>query len=168
MPHPTERRKWLEELQQAHAKLDQTLADLDDAAAARLRCFEDPPWTARDVVAVRLWWTQRVTRWVRDGQRGRTPTTPAPGYGWKQTPALNAETVARSRGRSLASLRTALRQAVQRTLSTAEGLSHQELFEPGAFEWAGSWPVSRWIAVNTTRQYRTARTAIRRAIAQRG
>lgn len=30
--------------------------------------------------------------------------------------------------------------------------------------WAGKWPISRWVSINTTRQYVTARTYIRRAI----
>jgi hypothetical protein len=51
-------------------------------------------------------------------------------------------------------------------LSTIDSLSDPELLEAGAFEWAGKWPLARWISINTARQYDTARTFIRRALRQ--
>jgi len=45
-----------------------------------------------------------------------------------------------------------------------DALDDNELLEPRVFEWAGSYPIARWISINTVRQYTTARTFIRRAV----
>jgi hypothetical protein len=49
-------------------------------------------------------------------------------------------------------------------LATIDGLDDTQLLEVGVFEWAGRYPISRWISLNTARQYTTARTFIRRAL----
>jgi hypothetical protein len=43
-------------------------------------------------------------------------------------------------------------------------LNDRQLLAPHVFDWAGKWPISRWIAINTARQYTTARTYIRRIV----
>jgi hypothetical protein len=131
-----------------------------------LPCVDD--WTVKDLLAVRAWWTDHVVLWVRAGQRGECPTTPAPSYGWNETPRLNADIVRRARRRSFRSIRAQLERGAARVLSTIDGLDDAELLHVGVFEWAGKWPVSRWISVNTARQYVTARAFIRRAVRRKG
>ncbi len=53
-------------------------------------------------------------------------------------------------------------------LATIDALDDRELLEVGFFDWAGKWPISRWISLNTARQYTTARSFVRRALRARG
>ena len=47
----------------------------------------------------------------------------------------------------------------------AAELDDRELLESAVFEWAGpKYPVRRWLSLNTSRQYETARTLIRRTL----
>jgi hypothetical protein len=46
-------------------------------------------------------------------------------------------------------------------------VDNRELFDRGVFEWAGRYPMARWISINTARQYVTARTYGRRAVRER-
>lgn len=144
------------------------LSDELDAAGpgvARLPCFDD--WNVRDLLAVRTWWTERVVDWIEAGQRAQTPITPAPGYGWKETPRLNRDVVEAARRKSIREIRERLRAGYERVLATIDSLDDRELLEVGAFAWAGKNPLSRWISINTARQYTTARTFVRRALRRR-
>ena len=96
--------------------------------------------------------------------RGDNPVTPAEGYRWKDTPRLNADIVKKCRRESYRSLRQRLERGFTRTMQVIESLDDHELLGSGVFAWAGSYPVSRWLSINTARQYTTARTFIRRAM----
>ena len=129
---------------------------------AEIPCVDE--WSVKDLLEVRAWWTERVIDWVEAGKRGETPITPAPGYRWNETPRLNNDVVAENRHRSYRSVRARLERGYRRVVDTIASLDDSELLEAGVFPWAGKYPISRWISINTTRQYLTARTYIRRAI----
>lgn len=150
------------------ASFEKLRIELDNGGPelAKLPCVGD--WSVKDLLAVRAWWTDNVIIWVQAGQRGECPTTPATAYGWNETPRLNADIVRRARHRSYRSIRAQLERGAARVLSTIDGLGDAELLDVGVFAWAGKWPVSRWVSVNTARQYVTARTFIRRAVRRKG
>ncbi len=161
MPIPKTRAELTDSVRSTFAKLD---AELDAAGprAGSIPCIDD--WRIKDLLAVRAWWTENVIDWVEAGRRGESPVTPAAGYRWHETPRLNADVVTRCRRESYRSIRARLKNGYQRVMRTIEALDDHELLDVGAFAWAGKYPISRWISLNTTRQYTTARTFIRRAL----
>ena len=165
MPIPKTRTELTDYLGSTYAKLRAEL----DAAGPRLGsmpCVDD--WSVKDLLAVRVWWTEHVIDWVEAGIRGEKPVTPAEGYRWKDTPRLNADIVKSCRRDSYRSLRGRLAQGYPRAMQVIESLDDHELIDSGVFAWAGSYPISRSISINTARQYTTARTLIRRALRERG
>ncbi len=161
MPIPKTRADLTDLVATTFAKLR---TDLDEAGpeAGDLPCVDD--WSVKDLLAVRAWWTERVVDWIEAGRAGEHPVTPAAGYGWSETPRLNADIVAAAREESFGEIRERLEAAYRRVLSTIDALDDRELLDTGVFEWAGKWPLARWISINTARQYTTARTHIRRAL----
>ncbi len=137
--------------------------ELDDLGprAGNLPCTDE--WRLVDLLAVRAWWTESVLDWVAAGRRGSKPITPAVGYRWNETPRLNADIVRAARRESLAGVRGRLDRGYRRALRTIERLDDRQLLGVGVFEWAGKYPIARWLSLNTARQYATARTLIRRA-----
>ena len=127
-----------------------------------MRCIDD--WTVKELLAVRTWWTENVVGWVVEWRRGRSPVTPAPGYRWNETPRLNNDIAKRARRESYASVRERLDKGYSKVLKLVDSLSDHELLDTGVFPGAGSYPVRRWISLNTVRQYTTARSFIRRAV----
>jgi hypothetical protein len=127
-----------------------------------LICVDE--WSVKDLLAVRAWWTENVIDWIEAGRRGEIPTTPAGGYRWNETPRLNADVVEAARRESYRSVLARLERGFERTVRTIDALDDTELLEVGVFKWAGKYPISRWISINTARQYTTARTFIRRAL----
>jgi len=161
MPIPKTRAELTSQIRSSYAKLR---TELDEAGSgiAKLPCVDD--WSVKDLLAVRTWWTEHVINWVEAGIRGETPTTPAPGYRWSETPRLNTDVVIKNRRESYHSIRAGLKKGYRRVMETIDSLDDTELLEVGVFPWAGKYPISRWISINTTRQYLTARKYIRRAI----
>ena len=143
---------------------DKLRIELDGAGprAGGIPCVDD--WTVKDLLAVRVWWTENVVAWIEAGRRGETPVTPAEGYGWNETPRLNADIVRRSKRQSYRSILERLERGYRQVLRVIDVLDDRELLDVGAFSWAGKYPVARWLSINTTRQYTTARTFVRRAL----
>lgn len=129
------------------------------AAIADTECVDG--WTVKQLLAVRHWWTANILDWIETGQRGGYPVTPAKGYGWSETPRLNDDIASRASGRPADAVWQDLRAEYDRLLATIAGLDDRALLEPGVFDWAGRYPIARWISLNTARQYRTARRYIR-------
>ena len=57
-----------------------------------------------------------------------------------------------------------MERGFERVMRTIDSLDDRELLDVGVFGWAGKYPISRWISINTARQYATARTFIRRSL----
>jgi hypothetical protein len=164
MPIPKTRTELIELVTTSYSKLRTELENVD-SEMAKLPCVDD--WSVKDLLAVRAWWTERVVDWIEAGRRGESPTTPAPGYGWNETPRLNGDLVEESREEQYRTILDRLERGFKRVLATINALDDNELLEAGIFKWAGKWPISRWISINTSRQYTTALAYIRRALRQR-
>jgi hypothetical protein len=161
MPIPKTRSELIDLLTTSYARLREEL-EAAGPRAGGLPCIGE--WSVKDLLAVRAWWTESVVEWIETGRRGKTPTTPAPGYAWKETPRLNSDLVRKARKQSYRKIRERLELGYARVRAIIDALDDRELLDVGAFEWAGKWPISRWISLNTVRQYTTARTFIRRAL----
>lgn len=161
MPMPKSRAELQDEVRSSYAALEETL-EAAGVRAGGVDCVDG--WSVKDLLAVRAWWTERVVDWVEQGLSGQAPVTPAEGFRWSETPQLNARTVRETRRESYRSIRGRLDDGYERLLRLIDRLGDAELLNVGAFAWAGKYPVSRWLSINTTRQYTTARTHIRRAM----
>lgn len=161
MPIPRTRAELVNYVRTTFEKLRVEL-DAAGPGVSDIHCVED--WTVKDLLAVRVWWTESVIDWVEAGRRGESPITPAQGYRWKETPRLNADVVKKCRSETYDSIRDRLERGYERVMLAIDSLDDHELLDVGAFAWAGNYPISRWISINTARQYTTARAFIRRAL----
>lgn len=161
MPVPRTRADLVAQIESSFAKLT---AELDRGGPELGVLMVTASWTVEDLLVVRLWWTQRLVEWIEAGRRGEVPSLPADGYGWHDTPRLNDTIVEAAQDLDLATLRVRLEARVVHVLRTVDVLDDRALLDAGVFPWAGTWPVARWVSVNTARQYTTARTLIRKAV----
>ncbi len=165
MPIPSTRVELVDQITAAYAKLQDEVQSAGPEIAA-LACVDE--WSVKDLLAVRAWWTHSVIDWVEAGKRGKPLALPAPGYLWNETPRLNGEIVAATSNDTFDAILQRLDQGFARVIKCVDSLSDHELLDVGVFEWAGKWPVSRWVSLNTGRQYTTARTFIRKSLRNRG
>jgi hypothetical protein len=127
-----------------------------------LPCTDD--WSVRELLAVRAWWTESVVDWVNQGKKGKSPITPAKGYSWSETPKLNQSIANRAKKESYASVKKRLEKGYSKLMKLIDSMNDKQFLEVGTYEWAGKYPIARWLSLNTTRQYATARTYVRKAI----
>lgn len=163
MPIPKTRDELTEQLHSTFGKLQIEL-NTGGPDLGNLPCVDG--WTVKDLLAVRVWWTENVVAWIEMGRTGEIPVTPAQGYMWNETPRLNADVVKASQAEPYQSVLKRLELGFAQVVNLIDQLNDRELLEVGIFAWAGKYPVSRWISINTVRQYTTARTFIRRAVRQ--
>lgn len=164
MAIPKTRSELLDQLKTSFQKLT---AELDGAGEGVASLTAVDSWTVKDLLAVRAWWTERVGDWIVAGRQGESLVTPEAGYKWNETPRLNDDIVSGAAKESYQKVRRRLEAGFERILSLIDQLNDAELLEVGVYEWADKWPVSRWISINTVRQYTTARTKIRAALRSR-
>lgn len=160
MPIPQSRADLVHSIKTEFGKLEGELSTVGPEIS-NIVCVDE--WTVKQLLAIRLWWTRSVLDWVERGKRGEIPETPAEGYRWRETPRLNNDIAQEARKRSYKSIRSALGREYERLLVIIDSLDDKELLDVGVFEWAGRWPISRWLSINTTRQYHTACTYVRKA-----
>ncbi len=166
MPIPKTREDLVDSMESAFAKLSTDLDRGEETLGVErwgsLHAVD--AWSVKDLLAVRLWWTESVVAWIEAGRRGERPITPADGYGWSETPRLNQDIVDAARARSYTQIRGALDRGYRDARALADDLDDEELLGTGAFAWAGKYPLARWLSINTTRQYTTARSYVRKAL----
>ena len=133
---------------------------------ASLPCTDE--WNAKELLAVRAWWTEAVIEWVHLGRKGKSPITPAEGYRWNETPRLNNDIARSAKRMSFKSIVKRLDDGFAELMLLIDSLDDRELLEVGTFEWAGKYPIARWLSLNTSRQYTTARAFIRKAMRESG
>ena len=97
-------------------------------------------------------WHQLTLTWCRE----EAPDLPAPGYNWRQTPALNAALDEQYQDIELASIKRRLRRSHGQIMKLADGLAEDELLEPGHFAWTGKLSLVSYLAPNTVSHYRWA------------
>lgn len=124
----------------------------------------DDDFTIKDLIAIRVWWSAALVKWIKAGQKNKTMAIPAEGYTWRDTPALNREIAQESRTKSFPSLRKNLATNKDHVLALVSELTDNELEQLGVYDWTGKWPVMRWVSVSTSSQYAGAVRQIRKAL----
>ena len=121
-------------------------------------------WSVKDILAHLVDWEQRFIGWYQAGLRGEVPATPEPGMTWRELPILNQKGYERHKGDSLDDVLSQYENSYKEILAIIEGMSNQEIFEPGYYQWTGDSSLLPWIAANTSSHYNWARRNIRTTV----
>ena len=119
-------------------------------------------WSAKDVLAHLVEWKKMFLGWYEEGARGGNPPTPAADLKWNQTPALNERIYQKWKAVRFEAILAEFETNYARMLELTRSLPEETLFRKGLAPWLRVWPLSRWIAAQTSSHYRWARTRIRR------
>ena len=158
---PRTRKQLIDAVTSTYAELQSELAS-GGPRLGSVVCVDN--WTVKELLAVRCWWSEAVVDWVRTARDGGELDLPAPGFKWNETPSLNASTARRTRRESYRNVKQRLDRAYEDVLRLIGEISDRELCTPGVFEWTGKHAACQLIALNTSRQYRTAHTYVRRTL----
>lgn len=160
MPRPT---TLSELLTRIDTEFDALLAEVGRIDSAGLvapgACGE---WSVKDLLSHLDAWHDLLLTWEDAGRAGRTVSIPAPGFTWKQTPALNEALWRRHRDDSLDDVLARLRASHARVRDIVAAYDEQDLFAKRRYPWTGSTSVASYAVSATTSHYDWASKLIRR------
>jgi hypothetical protein len=160
MPRPSSLSELLTRLD---SEFDALLGEVDRIDVAGLlapgACGE---WSVKDLLAHLDAWHDLFLTWEDAGRAGRAVSIPAPGFTWKQTPALNDVLWRRHRDDSLGEVLARLRASHARVRDVVAAYDEPDLFAKRRYPWTGSTSVGSYAVSATTSHYDWARKLIRR------
>ena len=121
-------------------------------------------WSVKDILAHLVDWEQRFIGWYKAGLRGEKPTTPEPGFTWRELPKLNQKGYERHKSDSLDDVLDHYENSYNEIVEIIETMSEQEIFVPKYYKWTGDSSLLPWIAANTSSHYNWARRNIRTTV----
>ena len=121
-------------------------------------------WSVKDVMAHLIEWEQMCLGWYQAGLRGETPSLPAPGFKWNQTPQLNQQIFEKWRKRPLAEITTQFHASHREILDVIKGLSNEKLFASGHYGWTKKNTLGTYMVSATSSHYFWARREIRKGL----
>lgn len=158
---PTTRSELLERSATDFQRLLEEVDQVDPAR--RLGPSDYPRGSVKDMLAHLDAWHRLFLEWERVGRDGGRAEMPAPGYSWRDTPALNGMLHERHRDDSWDDVLTSLRDSHARVRAVIESYADDELFEKRRFAWTGSTSVGSYAVSATTSHYDWARKHLRRS-----
>lgn len=153
----------VQRIEREHAEVLRLAAEFGEPRFADPGIWGDG-WDVRDLLAHLTAWEQMFLGWYRDGRDGRAPSLPAPGYSWRETPALNRAIWKRHHDRPVADVVRAFHASYDETLALVRALSEADLFTPSRFAWTGRNALVTYVGANTASHYATAAKILRRAL----
>ena len=90
------------------------------------------------------------------------PTIPAPGYNVRETPRLNRDIWRRYCNSDPTEMRQRLRTSHQQIVRLAQGLTQEQLLQPGHFAWTRRNGLVTYLGANTSSHYRFAQKVLKR------
>jgi hypothetical protein len=116
----------------------------------------------RDVLAHLHQWHLMMLQWHRVGMKGGKAEMPAPGFSWKDTPALNRQIWEDCQLEDLKSVQRQLRESYRKVYKLSESHSEEELFTKKRYPWTGSTSLGAYLISNTSSHYDWAFKLIRK------
>ncbi|GGP16359.1 ClbS/DfsB family four-helix bundle protein [Oceanobacillus neutriphilus] len=122
--------------------------------------------TPAQMIAYQLGWMNLILSWEQDNQEGKDVITPTPEYKWNNLGGLYQSFYDQYGDDALEMLIEKFNHDVDRIIQLIESYHDKELFEQGGRQWAtttpSSWPIWKWIHINTVAPFKSFRTKIRK------
>jgi hypothetical protein len=160
MPRPTTKDELLDAMSREYAALLTEIEDIDPVDR------EVPgacaTWSVKDILGHLDAWHEMFLHWEAAGAAGETTEMPAPGYTWKDTPALNEEIYQRIKDDAYGDVVARLARSHEGARHVIDGYSDEDLSTKRRFKWTGSTSVLSYAVSATSSHYDWARKLIRK------
>lgn len=162
MPRP----KSKEELLSASQEKFDTLLALIGSLREKLKiaggaCGE---WAIKDILAHLHAWHEMYLIWYTAGMRNEKVPMPAPGFTWKDTPALNEQIYQKNKDRPYADVFADLKASHEKVMAIVASHSDEELFIKKRYGWTGSTSVGSYTVSATSSHYDWAIKEIKKSL----
>ena len=160
MARPTSKAELLDAMQREHEALYDEVGSIEhEDRLAPGACDE---WSVKDILGHLDAWHEMFLLWEAAGAAGETIEMPAPGYTWKDTPALNDEIYQRVRNDRYEDVVARFDNSYQRVRNVVDGYDPEDLATKRRFKWTGSTSVLSYAVSASSSHYDWARQLIRK------
>ncbi|WP_130859495.1 ClbS/DfsB family four-helix bundle protein [Gracilibacillus phocaeensis] len=122
--------------------------------------------TPAQMIAYQLGWMNLILSWEDDNKNGKEVITPTKDYKWNKLGGLYQHFYDQYADYSLEKLTAMFQRDVKKMIDLVDSYKDTELFEQGGRQWAtttpSSWPIWKWIHINTVAPFQSFRTKIRK------
>ncbi len=153
MPRPTDKNALLKAQQEEYNKLIHMITSLSEAEQEGIFPFEDRDRNIRDVLTHLYEWHLMFLKWYEEGMAGKTPEMPAPGYTWKETPALNKAIWEKYQNTSLKEAKSLLAGTHKKITEITNSHTNEELFEKNKYKWTKTSSLGSYLISATSSHY---------------
>ncbi|MFO7680934.1 MAG: ClbS/DfsB family four-helix bundle protein [Chloroflexota bacterium] len=163
MPRPVSKDQLLAAMQKEHGSLDILLASLPPETTQQTSDTIEN-WAVKDVLAHVTAWEQMVLSWYRAGLQGEAPHLPAPGFNWRQIPALNEKIYQEHRLEPYGKVRQSFDASYEEILQTLQKIDNEDLFTPERYAWTNKNTMGTYFVSATSSHYDWAKKEIRNCL----
>ncbi|MFB1051880.1 ClbS/DfsB family four-helix bundle protein [Paraliobacillus sp. JSM ZJ581] len=122
--------------------------------------------TPSQMIAYQLGWMNLILSWEQANKEGKQVATPTQDYKWNDLGGLYQHFYNEYADQSIETLIDMFERDVNRIIQLVNSYDDKALFEQGGRQWAtttpSSWPIWRWIHINTVAPFKSFRTKIRK------
>lgn len=147
-------------MEREYESLCSEVAAIDEGSRLMAGACEE--WSVKDILGHLDAWHEMFLAWEAAGSAGESIEMPAPGYTWKDTPALNEEIFQGIRDDSYADVIARLDDSYLRVRQVIEGYEPDDLATKRRFKWTGSTSVLSYAVSATSSHYDWARKLVRK------
>ncbi len=160
MPRPANRQDLLDAANTEFGRLLAEVGLIDAEYLSASGACES--WSVKDLLAHLNAWHEMFLEWEKAGSAGESVAMPAPGYMWKDTPALNESIYQRTKDDAFDAVMDRLSQSHQSVVAVLAGYTDADLFQKKRYKWTGSTSVGSYAVSATSSHYDWARQLIRK------
>ncbi len=110
-------------------------------------------WEISDIIAHLNAWHNLFLQWYEVGMKGDKPEIPAPGYTFKDTPALNEKIYKENKDLSLQEALKKFKNSHKKLMDIVNDHTENELETKKMFKWTGSTNLASYLASATSSHY---------------
>lgn len=118
--------------------------------------------TTKDIVAHLLAWQLLELNWYQKGMSGKKPAIPAPGYTFKDAPALNEKLYQEYKYKKWSDIGEQFKASHKKLLSIIEKHTDEELSTKKKYAWTGTTSITCYLASALSSHYVWAIDLIRK------
>jgi len=119
-------------------------------------------WSVKDILGHLDAWHEMFLLWEKAGAAGKPIEMPAPGYTWREIPALNEDIHKRIKDDTYAEIATRLQASYGRVRDVVQSYADDDLSTKRRYRWTGSTSVLSYAVSATSSHYDWARKLIRK------
>lgn len=153
MPRPTNKTDLLALSQANYDKMMSLVAQMTPEQQVATYAFEYRDRCVRDTLGHLYHWHQMMATWYEVGMGGEKPAIPAPGYTFRDLPALNAEIWQQCQAFSLAETQAMLQSSHAQMQALIEQHSDEELFTKKHYPWTNTTSLGAYLVSATSSHY---------------